>query len=311
MNSVLITGIGGDIAQCIAKILKERWPRCHLLGTDTQLQHGGSLFVDEFFVLPLAGDPTYVDKLGELLFAKKVEFLLPMTEPELGVLSLFGAKFGSVRCITAGPAVIQTGIDKLATIDALKRCGLPAPWTVAVGLGEPLSYPCILKNRFGSGSRDVFVVEDREEALRLAQKYPQSIYQELLEPADREVTCAVYRSLNGEMSMLLMLRKLVGGLTGWARVVEDAETSVLCKSLASSLDLRGSMNIQLRLTRQGARVFEINPRFSSTVLMRHYLGFTDVVWTFEEALGLEVKFPKIVAGQEVVRIQDAVILKKK
>ena len=311
MKSALITGIGGDIAQCVARILKERWPQCRLLGADTHLQHGGSLFVDEYVALPKAGDPTYVDKLEELLFSRQVEFLLPMTEPELGVLSELGEHIGPARCVTAGSAVIRTGIDKLATIEALKRSGLPAPWTVAVGLGEPLSYPCILKNRFGSGSRAVFVVEDPAEALCLARKYPQAVYQELLEPPDREVTCAVYRSREGRTESLLMLRKLSGGFTGWARIVEDAETSRLCEVLASNLNLRGSMNVQLRLTDCGPRVFEINPRFSSTALMRHYLGFTDVVWTFEEAMGLEVHFPGIAPGQEVVRIQDAVIFKKK
>jgi carbamoyl-phosphate synthase large subunit len=311
MNSALITGIGGDIAQCVAKIIKSKWPQCRLLGTDTHMQHGGHLFVDKCFILPMAGDPSHLNKLLELLLSQHIEFLIPMTEPELGVLNELGEKIGSARCVTAGKAVIRAGIDKLATNRALQCLGLPAPWTVAVGSGAPLSYPCILKNRFGSGSRAVFVVGDQTEAFRLAKEHPQAVYQELLEPADREVTCAVYRSRAGKTASLQMMRKLAGGSTGWARVVEDVETARVCEVLASGLDLRGSMNVQLRLTDQGPRVFEINPRFSSTALMRHYLGFTDVVWTFEEALGLGVNFPKIAAGQEIVRIQDAAILKRK
>lgn len=311
MNSVLLTGIGGDIAQSVAKIIKSKWPQCRLLGTDTHQEHGGHLFVDQCFSLPMASDPSYTDKLLHIISSQDIHFLLPMTEPELGVLDKFGERVGSAHCITAGTAVIQAGIDKLATSQALQRLGLPAPWTVAVGSGEPPSYPCILKDRFGSGSRAVFIVEDQAEALLLAKKHPKAIYQELLEPADRELTCAVYRSRNGITASLLLRRKLAGGFTGWARVVDDAETSRVCEVLASGLDLRGSMNVQLRLTDQGPRVFEINPRFSSTALMRDYLGFTDVVWTFEEALGFGVNFPTIAAGQEMVRIQDAAILKKK
>ena len=49
------------------------------------------------------------------------------------------------------------------------------------------------------------------------------------------------------------------------------------------LDLRGRMNVQLRLTDNGLRVFEISPRFSSAVLMRHRLGYTDLLWAIEEA----------------------------
>jgi carbamoyl-phosphate synthase large subunit len=205
-------------------------------------------------------------------------------------------------------SVISAGLDKLATAEALRRFGLPAPWTIAVTDGEPRSCPCILKNRFGSGSRMVFTVRDLAEALYLAERYPQAIYQELLEPADREITCAVYRARDGRTTSLLMLRRLTGGFTGWARVIEDAETSRMCVILAEKMNLRGSMNVQLRLTDQGPRVFEINPRFSSTVLMRHRLGFTDVVWALEELQGNSIRFPVIASGQVIVRVQDAVIV---
>ena len=35
-------------------------------------------------------------------------------------------------------------------------------------------------------------------------------------------------------------------------------------------------------------VFEINPRFSSTVLFRHMMGYEDVIWSIQDKLGLEL-----------------------
>jgi carbamoyl-phosphate synthase large subunit len=67
------------------------------------------------------------------------------------------------------------------------------------------------------------------------------------------------------------------------------------------------MNIQLRLTDQGPRVFEINPRFSSTVLMRHRIGFSDLLWALSEAEGLAVEYPIIPIGVTMVRVQGAMI----
>ena len=81
----------------------------------------------------------------------------------------------------------------------------------------------------------------------------------------------------------------------------------MCEVIAKGLDLRGSMNIQLRLTDKGPRVFEINPRFSSTVLMRHRLGYTDVLWALDEAEGKSISFPDIPLGRIMVRTQGATV----
>jgi carbamoyl-phosphate synthase large subunit len=68
------------------------------------------------------------------------------------------------------------------------------------------------------------------------------------------------------------------------------------------------MNVQLRLTAAGPRVFEINPRFSSTALMRHRIGFSDVLWSLDEAAGRPVEFPAVAADTIVVRTQGAAVI---
>ena len=81
----------------------------------------------------------------------------------------------------------------------------------------------------------------------------------------------------------------------------------MCELIAQGLDLRGSMNIQLRLTDKGPRVFEINPRFSSTVLMRHRIGYSDVLWALDETEGKSVVFPEIPQDRIMVRVQGAAV----
>ena len=311
MKKILITGIGGDIAQSTAKIIRQHYPHIALIGTDLHLQHGGSLFVDNVYILPTADSADYISKLVDLIDSEGVDVVIPMTEPELAVLGLLIKERNDIHWITAGEQVITAGLDKLATAETIEKLGLPIPWTIAVSQGLPKKYPCILKNRFGSGSRAVFVVKDEAEASYLSKRYPDAIYQELLEPADREVTCAVYRTKDGKVSTLQMLRRLVGGFTGWATVINDNATSRMCKKLAEGLNLQGSMNVQLRITNAGPRVFEINPRISSTVLMRHHLGFTDVLWALDEIEGKHINFPVLEEGQIMVRTQGAAILNKR
>lgn len=306
-KTVLITGIGGDIAQAVAIILRDSRPDLRLIGVDVHPHHGGHLFVDSFEIVPNAGDSDYGKQIQAVIAEHDVEIFIPMTEPELGVLYPFDDVSSGVHFVTAGAQVVAAGLDKLETIQALKTLGLSVPWTLPVTEAAPASYPCILKNRYGSGSRAVFRLENSRDSDYFAKQYPDAIYQELLEPADREVTCAVYRKRDGETLCLQMLRRLTGGFTGWAKIIEDEETSRMCMSIAEGLDLRGSMNVQLRLTDQGPRVFEINPRFSSTVLMRHLAGFSDVLWSIEEAEGKQVIFPTINNDKIMIRTQSATI----
>lgn len=308
MNKViLITGIGGDISQGVATILRENRPDLCLIGVDVHAQHGGHLFVDQFSLVPKAGAPDYVDSIKAIVRKYSVDVVIPMSEPELAATRPFSELAPGVKWITAGDRVVGTGLDKLETIRALAGLGIAVPWTKPVSEGRPISYPCILKSRFGSGSRAVFTVANDEDVDYLVKRYPDAIFQEMLEPAEREVTCAVYRRRDGQVFSLLMLRRLAGGLTGWAKVIKDEETSRMCEVIAQGLYLHGSMNIQLRITDKGPRVFEINPRFSSTVLMRHRLGYTDVLWALDEAEGKSVVFPEIAQDRIMVRVQGATV----
>jgi carbamoyl-phosphate synthase large subunit len=309
MKTILITGIGGDVAQGVATIVRECRPEFRLIGTDIHVEHGGELYVDAVFRVPRAEDAGYLSSLTSLIEREGVDIVIPTSEAELAAIGPLMHQLGKARWITSGYRAIAAGVDKLATVQMLRRLGLPAPWTIRADEALPESYPCILKDRFGSGSRSVLMINDVREAESISRVRPKALFQELLRPVDREITCAVYRTQADTIGVLQMLRRLSGGLTTWARVIRDDAVERTCEVLARGLVLQGSMNVQMKLTDQGPRVFEINPRFSSTVLMRHKLGFTDVIWALDELEGRPVKFPEVPEGRVVVRTQSAAVLR--
>ena len=83
----------------------------------------------------------------------------------------------------------------------------------------------------------------------------------------------------------------------------------MCKKIAVEFKLIGSMNIQLILTKAGPRIFEINPRFSSTVLMRHMLGFSDLVWSVNERLGKKIHYKKIQENITAYIVKDKIVIR--
>jgi carbamoyl-phosphate synthase large subunit len=307
MKTVLITGIGGEISQGVATIIKQYDSEIRLIGTDITLRHGGYLYVEKFYQVPPSDSPMYIKELKNIIATESVDVMIPMSESELSNLSGHLNELSNIKYIYAGDKVVTAGTDKLLTMKLIEELGLPIPKTFSASEMMPSEFPYILKDRFGSGSRNIHVVKNISEAKYLSTKYPDSIFQELLEPDDKEITCAVYRKKDGEVACLQMLRQLMGGGTGWAEIIYDESVNDMCERIAIGLDLYGSMNIQLRLTEEGPRVFEINPRFSSTVYMRHLLGFTDVVWALDEALGKNVVYPHIPEGKTVVRTLSAAV----
>ena len=131
----------------------------------------------------------------------------------------------------------------------------------------------------------------------------------MLEPFTKEITCALYKTKTHEFTSIQFERLLVGGLTGWARVIKDDAVTNLLGVIADGLDFKGSINVQLRITKKGPLVFEINPRFSSTAYMRHKLGFTDVLWSVNEFFNEPIKLKEVSMGTTLVRNQDVMVLK--
>jgi carbamoyl-phosphate synthase large subunit len=309
MKTILLTAIGGDIAQGVAAIIREAYPEWRIVGVDMNERHGGRHFVDGFHRAPAASHPEFVAWLTALIDSEKADVCWPISESELSVIGRHRLKrLGEAHLITPGFKAIAAGNDKLATADLLAELGIKGPWTRTVEAGlEDVALPCVYKPRSGAGSKAVFTCSSIEEATFYARHYPGGVFQELLLPADREVTCAVFRSRDRRVVVLPLLRQLTGGLTGWACAIEDEAITDQCARIADALDLSGAMNVQLRLTDAGPRIFEINARVSSTALIRHRMGFEDVVWTLKDLLGEPVAFKLPAPGTIGVRIQDAIV----
>lgn len=310
MTSILITGIGGDIAQAAASIVRKAFPDWKIHGVDMDTRHGGSLYVDQFSIAPAANSEGFVAWIEAYVARHEITYCLPMSEAELAVLAkVSDGKIGQAQLLWAGKEAIGIGCDKLKTAEFISALGIPVPWTLpATADVAPPEFPCLFKLRHSAGSKAVFVCKTIDEIHFYRERYPEAVIQEYLPDGKQEITCAVYRSRSGRTEVLQMLRRLVGGFTGWAEVVDEVQVREQCVRIAEALNLFGAINIQLRMTPAGPRIFEINPRLSSTVLMRHLAGYTDVLWMLEEAAGRDIQPEPQTPGTVLVRTQGAAIL---
>lgn len=285
--NILVTGCGGDIGQSIGKILKSNGMFKNVIGCDMSDENAGKFIFDKVIKMPGCNSEVYIPSLQKILDEEAIDVILPISEAELRMISekkIESSLLGK-PLICANLKALEVGFDKFSTAQFLKESSLPFPETTIVGQVTEPALPVILKSRKGSGSKAVFVLSDIKEFEFYKMKYPDFILQEYLKNDDEEYTCGLFRSSKEDIRTIIYRRKLTGGFSGFGVVVENKEIENLLIKIAAHLNLLGSINVQLRMTANGPYVFEINPRFSSTVKFRHMMGFEDVIWCIQDALG--------------------------
>jgi carbamoyl-phosphate synthase large subunit len=291
--NILVTGCGGDIGQSIGKILLKSVYTENLFGIDISEKNASQFIYPNFTVgLPFT-HPDYLKRLELFIEENAIDIIIPIAEPEL---RFFSSKnildtVGKAKMITASSLALEIGFDKFKTAEFLKKENMPFPKTfLAKDIKVMDSVPMILKSKTGSGSKDIYKIDSLEEFLFYTRKaIGDYVVQEFITEENGEYTCGLFRSSKGEIRSQIFKRELTGGYSGYGEVIENNNITSLLEKLAVKLDLVGSINIQLRITEEHTpKIFEINPRYSSTVLYRHLFGFEDLIWSIEDRLGYDL-----------------------
>jgi carbamoyl-phosphate synthase large subunit len=282
---LLITGAEGDIADSLCRIARSCWADAVVHGSD---RSGDSWPCANGFAvihqLPDAAAPEYLDALIDLHLREQFDAVIPATDAELWALS--GGWPDDLPLLALDVHWLRLALDKAATPRWLAASNLPAPRTTDLSAATADDLPLMVKPRRGHGSQDLELVHTPARlAVIQAERSDDAIAQEYLPDETSEFTCCIFRDRrSGAVRTVTFRRLLQGGLTGRATVEHVESIQHLLHAIAMAGDLDGSVNVQLRLTEKGPMVFEINPRFSSTVMMRHSIGFRDFVWTIESRL---------------------------
>ena len=298
---ILVSGVAGDIGFGLGRILRDWSLFDQLHGIDISQDHPGSLIFDFTAVAPRADNYAYIDWLIDYVKIHKINIFIPTSEVEILQVSRNINAFKSIcKVLINDIRLIEKSLDKNETLNFLQKCGVDVPQH---GIVEPNSrparYPVIVKPRRGQGSKGLLKLSNEAQFCEIGEGY---VWQEYLEPNDEEYTCAVFVSKVFESRVLLLKRTLVGGYTGKATVVENMEITEYVRKIIESWNVCGAYNIQLRLTTDGPKLFEINPRISSTVVFRDKLGFEDFKWWVLDVLDMKIPdYRGVAVGTKIYR----------
>jgi RimK family alpha-L-glutamate ligase len=137
---------------------------------------------------------------GDIVLAR-VDVLETLDGVEPGIWELCRLERDSIRVLNPAASLLACH-DKLATALRLGRSGISHPRTAQVdgdGVGTTLEPPIVVKPRFGSWGRDVYLCRTREELTRCLRSLQErswfrrhgALLQELIPPAGRDLRLVV------------------------------------------------------------------------------------------------------------------------
>ena len=304
---ILVTAANGDIAEAIAGIVREAFPDAELHGVDANGYWPAAALFDTVETVPMAADPEYPRVLSAIAKNVGATLVIPCNEAELLRLATDPGPAAGLPLLMVDGDLVRTFCDKLETQRWLSRNTIRSPWTAPLTAARPEHLPIIAKPRRSAGSHGVCFIGTADHLRGVQDEYgDRYIAQAFLPHDDQERTCALIR-VNGVVRSLTMRRKLDAGRTVAATVEDRPDITGLLARLAEAARLEGAINVQLRVTTDGPMIFEINPRFSSTVKMRHMLGFQDLVWLINSRDGAPLPAFRPQVGASVYRLSREVL----
>lgn len=297
-----ITGTGSLIGQAIIKSLTNSVLNndISIIGFDYFTNTVGSYWVNKNYILPdfikkTVSEEQWLAEVIRIVGREGINALFIGIDFELPLFAKYKEYIESetgCRVIVSDPEVIKIADDKYLTYQFLKNNNLPHPWTqLAKELYlESVSFPCIVKPRVGSRSRDVFIIKDKQELNKKLISLKDPIVQELVGDMDSEYTCGVVYLDGNVREMMMLKRYLKDGNTETACFSKDCPKSIYdyVYNIASALKPFGSCNFQLRLDNNMCpKLFEINARHSGTTYMRALFGFNEIEYILRHIFNIK------------------------
>lgn len=236
---------------------------------------------DGMVVLPPVTSPDYVDVLRSYCRLHDIGLVIPLIDPELDVLADVRESLlqdGILAMVSGKPAMDRVQ-DKLRTAELFASAGLPGPKTMAVtsqgaeSLVEGIGLPLVLKPRFGSSGKGIFICSTPSAVERaLADLEGPYIAQQFV--AGPEVTIDVFGDGDGNVLSLVPRKRLKvrAGEVERGVTVSDALFREDMLRLARTLKPFGAINVQCFVSEGGPRYTEVNGRFGGGYPLAHAAG---------------------------------------
>jgi len=250
---ILLTATGGPAGISFAKSLRDI-EGLHLVGTGAENETFARPFLDSFHLVPFANDPNYLDELKRIIKSERVDYVIPLVDEELMVISANANELGCKALVSPFETLWYT-TNKARAYEVLTDY-LP----IAYEKSDVSTFPIFAKPYVGRGGKDTAIIKSAEELARFpAEKY---VFQELLRSP--EVSVDAFFDLRGRLVVAVprVRSKIEEGISVEGEVFHDEALLSVVRDIASRLKFVGPVNFQFMRGKDGFTLTEINARGS-------------------------------------------------
>lgn len=309
--SVLVTGAGSVYGMGIIKALQASLLPVVIIAIDSNPYSLGLFFADKSFIAPrVSEEESYCIFIENLCKSHQIKAIFIGSTAELPFYSRNRESLEratSVKVFVNSPAVIELCTDKWLTMCHLSRSGFQIPASIRYpedagmlsSFIRDTGFPLIVKPRMGKGSEGVILVKGDQQLLETVKDKKDLIIQEYLPDEEQEFTVGICINQKGKVVSKIALRRYLQEGVSIAAVSNGyQDIADYCAVVASTLGAYGAINIQLRLKDGIPVIFEINPRFSSSIGMRLLFGINEP----ESLIRSEVLCQEVIPGDAVIGV---------
>lgn len=311
-----ISCIGSGVGQSIINSLNLSRLPITKIGLGTNPFAYGAYDCDNYDYTKSIYDADYIENLLEVCKKHKIELLIPGLDDEVLLLSKNIDKLSSenIKVICAKTELVSICRDKEKMSYELNKvtnnfvkCLNKNTLLEDIKTGN-VTFPFIAKPRSGFASRGIEIIRNQNDLTKINDSH---ILQELAIPVESDPNYNFYlnqieKNINpqvSEISIQLVFDdkgKPLGRMSSYNKLnngipieivpYENLEVwDVIDKLTPTLLDLGlcGPLNIQGRITKDGLKLFEMNPRFTGITGLRALMGFNEVESCVKEWLNID------------------------
>ena len=277
MKKLLISGLGGSFFPYLHNQLESKF-ELYYVDNNINLKN---VYPDyNFHHVPLVNDINYLDILEEIINQNDIDAYLPLIDEEIELI----IKRFSNKLIIIAPNLdfVKLCLNKYDLMAKLEQKNLSVIKTyTADNYSEELPYPIFLKPISGRGSRGIFKIENKEQYDAYFKLYNQYLPSDILVQENiigQEYTIGV---LTNNLNDLIVInsKKVLSkkGITQSAVTEVNELITTVVKSIVLEISPQGPFNVQLFINNNNEiKIFEINPRFSTTTIMSYAANIDEV-----------------------------------